>query len=71
LEGGNNQSQRFETEDEYNTLKHTVDKGEDKDKGEEQLENNVYDSSLGACDGVDPIHDLPLSVLLFSFMTYL
>jgi hypothetical protein len=44
LEGGNNQSQQFETEDEYDTLKHTVD------KGEEQIENNVYDSSLGVCD---------------------
>jgi hypothetical protein len=54
---GNNQSQRFETEDEYNTLKHTVDKGEVKDKGEGQLENNVYDSSLGACDGVDPTYN--------------
>ena len=57
LEGGDNQSQRFETEDEYNTLKHTVDKGEDNDKGEEQLENNVYDSSLGVCDGVDPTYN--------------
>ena len=46
-----NQSQRFETEDEYDTLKHTVD------KGEERIENNVYDSSLGVCGGVDPIYN--------------
>lgn len=51
LEEGENQSQRFETEDEYDTLKHTVD------KGEEQIENNVYDSSLGVCDGVDPTYN--------------
>jgi hypothetical protein len=51
LEGGSNQSQRCETEDEYDTPKHTVD------KGEEQLENNVYDSSLGVCDGVDPTYN--------------
>ena len=57
LEGSDNQSQRFETEDEYDTLKHTVDKGEDKDQGEGQLENNVYDSSLGVCDGVDPTYN--------------
>jgi hypothetical protein len=53
LEGGDNQSQSCETEDEYDSLKHTVDKGENKDQGEGQLENNVYDSSLGVCDGVD------------------
>jgi hypothetical protein len=52
-----NQSQRCETEDEYDGLKHIVDKGEDKDKGEGQLENNVYDSSLGVCDGVDPTYN--------------
>ena len=57
LEEGDNQSQRFETEDEYDSLKHTVDKGEDKDQGEGQLENNVYDSSLGVCDGVDPTYN--------------
>ena len=44
LEGSDTQNQRFETEDEYDTLKHTVD------KGEEEIENNVYDSSLGVCD---------------------
>ena len=51
LEEDENQSQRFETEDEYDTLTHTVD------TGEEQLENNVYDSSLGVCDGVDPTYN--------------
>ena len=51
LEEDENQSQRFETEDEYDTLKHTVD------KGEEEIENNVYDSSLGVCDGVDPTYN--------------
>jgi hypothetical protein len=51
LEEDDNQSQRVETEDEYDTLKHTVD------KGEEQIENNVYDSSLGICDGVDPTYN--------------
>jgi len=51
LEEDENQSQRIEIEDEYDTLKHTVD------KGEEQLENNVYDSSLGVCDGVDPTYN--------------
>jgi hypothetical protein len=50
LEEDETQSQRFETEDEYDTLKHTVDKGE-------QIENNVYDSSLGVCDGVDPTYN--------------
>jgi hypothetical protein len=57
LERGNNQSQRFETEDEHDSLKHTVDKGEVKDRVEGQLENNVYNSSLGACDGVDPTYN--------------
>jgi hypothetical protein len=42
---------RCVVEDEYDTLKHTVD------KGEEQLENNVYASSLGVCDGVDPTYN--------------
>ena len=51
LEGSDSQSQRFETEDEYDTLKHTVD------KGEEQIENNVYDSSQWVCDGVDPTYN--------------
>jgi hypothetical protein len=51
LEEDETQSQRFETEDEYDTLKHTVD------KGEERIENNVYDSSLGVCDGVDPTYN--------------
>jgi len=51
LEEDENQGQRIEIEDEYNTLNHTVD------KGEEQLENNVYDSSLGVCDGVDPTYN--------------
>jgi hypothetical protein len=51
LEENENQSQRFETEDEYDTLKHTVDKGED------EIENNVYDSSLGVCGGVDPTYN--------------
>jgi hypothetical protein len=50
LEEDENQSQRFETEDEYDTLKHTVD-------NREQIENNVYDSSLGVCDGVDPTYN--------------
>ena len=50
LEEDENQSQRFETEDEYDTLKHTVDKGE-------HIENNVYDSSLEVCDGVDPTYN--------------
>jgi hypothetical protein len=51
VEEDENQSQRFETEDEYDTLKHTVD------KGKEEIENNVYDSSLGVCDGVDPTYN--------------
>ena len=51
LEEEENQSQLFETEDEYDTLKHTVD------KGVEEIENNVYDSSLGVCDGVDPTYN--------------
>jgi hypothetical protein len=51
LEEDDNQSQRVETEDEYDTLKHTVD------KGEEEIENNVYDSSIGICDGVDPTYN--------------
>ena len=51
LEEDESQSQRFETEDEYDTLKYTVDKGED------EIENNVYDSSLGVCDGVDPTYN--------------
>jgi hypothetical protein len=52
LEGGDTQSQGFETEDAYDTLKHTVD------KGEEQIENNVYDcSSLGVCNGDDPTYN--------------
>ena len=51
LEEDENQSQRFETEDEYDTLKHTVD------KEEEEIENKVYDSSLGVCDGVDPTYN--------------
>jgi hypothetical protein len=51
LEEDEHQSQRFETEDEYDTLKHTVD------TGEEQIENNVYDSSIGVCDGVDPTYN--------------
>jgi hypothetical protein len=50
VEEDDNQSQRFETEDEYDTLKHTVDKGE-------HIENNVYDSSLEVCDGVDPTYN--------------
>jgi hypothetical protein len=51
LEDDDNQSQRFEAEDEYDILKHTVD------KGEEQIENNVYDSSLGVCAGDDPTYN--------------
>ena len=50
LEEDDNQSQQFETEDEYDRLKHTIGQGE-------QLESNVYDSSLGVCDGVDPTYN--------------
>ena len=51
LEEDETQNQRFESEDEYDTLKHTIDKGED------EIENNVYDRSLGVCGGVDPTYN--------------